>query len=108
MNENNQTPEFREQARKKALSELQAYKEELLQQLEQLKTEETSSSEKGKVKRLGTHPGAGNFFTSESSQEPELDDTWINHGGFINQFLMILIVFCFTFSLYIISTMLLA
>lgn len=107
MNENKQMPEFREQSRKKALSELQVYREELLQQLEQLKTEETSSSEKGKVKRLGTHPGAGNFFTSESSEEPELDDTWMNRGGFINQFLMVIIVFCFVFSLYIVSAMLL-
>ncbi len=107
MNENNQMPEFREQARKKALSELQTYREELLKQLEQLKTEESNSSEKGKVKKLGTHPGAGNFFTSESSEEPEMDDTWMNRGGFINQFLMVIIVFCFAFSLYIVSAMLL-
>ena len=98
MNENKQIPEFREQSRKKALSELQVYREELLQQLEQLKTEETSASEKGKVKRLGTHPGAGNFFTNESSEEPELDDTWMEDLLINFSWLLLYFVLC---SLYI-------
>lgn len=110
MNETKQTPEFREQSRKKALLELQSYKKELLQQfeqLEQLKPEENGSSEKGKTKKLGTHPGTGNFYTSESTEEPEFDDTWMNRGGFINQFLMVIIVFCFAFTIYMVSAMLL-
>lgn len=110
VNETKQAPEFREQSRKKALLELQSYKKELLQQfeqLEQLKPEENGSSEKGKTKKLGTHPGTGNFYTSESTEEPEFDDTWMNRGGFINQFLMVIIVFCFTFTIYMVSAMLL-
>ena len=41
------------------------------------------------------------------NKEPEFDDTWMNRGGFINQFLMVIIVFCFAFTIYMVSAMLL-
>ena len=80
---NNNTPELREQERRRAINELRAYREELLKQIQQSQIEENSTNGKNNTKKLGAHPGTGNFYSSHPTKED--DDSWIMNGGFINQ-----------------------
>ena len=102
---NNNTPELREQERRRAINELREYREELLKQIQQSQIEENGTNGKNNTKKLGAHPGTGNFYSSHPTKED--DDSWIMNGGFINQFLMIIIAFCFAFTLYVVASFIL-
>lgn len=102
---NNYSSNIRENARKKVMQELKEYRNELLKRAEQEKNNDSVSGEKGHSKTLGTHPGTGNFYNHSHDMNEE--EKFTSYNGFINQFLMVLIVFCFLFTMYMISAFIL-
>ena len=110
LNDRNERKELEElkEMRTRLLDELKQIREQKeIEEMDFSKEQEPDSGRSSShQKRLGAHPGTGNFF-NHASVETREDSFSQQQNGFINQFLMIIIGFCFLSTLYMIASFLL-
>lgn len=109
LNDRNERKELEElkEMRTRLLDELKQIRQKEIEEMDFSKEQEPDSGRSSShQKRLGAHPGTGNFF-NHASVETREDNFSQQQNGFINQFLMIIIGFCFLSTLYMIASFLL-